>query len=148
MGFRGKYLLILARSLLFLQAAGSRVAQETERARRRKSTDSAVKSHSEMAEKSKVLVIGVTALIGKFVVEASAKSGHPTFALVAPPSTPSDAAKVDLVEGFKSLGVHVVLVRSYSRAIAFVSDTWFCFEEPKRHLPLNLVRRPEIRLQR
>ncbi|KAL3738662.1 hypothetical protein ACJRO7_020095 [Eucalyptus globulus] len=62
-----------------------------------------------MAEKSKVLVIGVTGLIGKFVVEASAKSGHPTFALVAPPSTPSDAAKVDLVEGFKSLGVHVVL---------------------------------------
>ncbi|KAK3420625.1 hypothetical protein EUGRSUZ_G01489 [Eucalyptus grandis] len=56
-----------------------------------------------MAEKSKVLVIGITGLIGKFVVEASAKSGHPTFALLAPPSTP------DLVEGFKSLGVHVVL---------------------------------------
>ncbi|KAF8027315.1 hypothetical protein BT93_E0275 [Corymbia citriodora subsp. variegata] len=61
-----------------------------------------------MAEKSKVLVIGVTGLIGKFVVEASAKSGHPTFALVAPPSTPSDSAKADLVEGFKSLGVFVI----------------------------------------
>ncbi|KAK3429818.1 hypothetical protein EUGRSUZ_E01314 [Eucalyptus grandis] len=61
-----------------------------------------------MAEKSKVLVIGVTRLIGKFVVEASAKSGHPTFALLAPPSTPSDPAEADLVEGFKSLGVRVV----------------------------------------
>ncbi|XP_048132244.1 phenylcoumaran benzylic ether reductase POP1-like [Rhodamnia argentea] len=55
-----------------------------------------------MAEKSKVLVIGVTALIGKFVVEASAKSGHPTFALVGP-SIPSN-----LVQGFNSLGVHLV----------------------------------------
>uniref|UniRef100_A0A803NN41 NmrA-like domain-containing protein n=1 Tax=Cannabis sativa TaxID=3483 RepID=A0A803NN41_CANSA len=32
-------------------------------------------------EKSKVLIIGGTGYIGKFVVEASAKAGHPTFAL-------------------------------------------------------------------
>ncbi|KAI3762827.1 hypothetical protein L1987_53269 [Smallanthus sonchifolius] len=34
------------------------------------------------AEKSKILVIGGTGYIGKFVVEASVKAGHPTFALV------------------------------------------------------------------
>ncbi|XP_010055404.2 phenylcoumaran benzylic ether reductase Pyrc5 [Eucalyptus grandis] len=62
-----------------------------------------------MAEKSKVLVIGVTGLIGKFVVEASAKSGHPTFAFVEPLSTPSDAAKTNFVQGFRRLGVYVVL---------------------------------------
>ncbi|KAF4357262.1 hypothetical protein F8388_002770 [Cannabis sativa] len=32
-------------------------------------------------EKSKVLIIGGTGYIGKFVVEASVKAGHPTFAL-------------------------------------------------------------------
>ncbi|XP_039169295.1 phenylcoumaran benzylic ether reductase Pyrc5 [Eucalyptus grandis] len=62
-----------------------------------------------MAEKSKVLVIGVTGLIGKFVVEASAKSGHPTFAFVEPLSTPADAAKANFVQGFRRLGVYVVL---------------------------------------
>ncbi|KAF8027313.1 hypothetical protein BT93_E0273 [Corymbia citriodora subsp. variegata] len=61
-----------------------------------------------MTEKSKVLVIGITGLIGKFVVEASAKAGHPTFALLAPPSTPSDPARTGLVEGFKILGVFVI----------------------------------------
>ncbi|XP_056160576.1 phenylcoumaran benzylic ether reductase POP1-like [Syzygium oleosum] len=55
-----------------------------------------------MAEKSKVLVIGVTALIGKFIVEASAKSGHPTFAVVG------KCAPSSLVQGFTGLGVHVV----------------------------------------
>ncbi|KAA3467012.1 isoflavone reductase-like protein [Gossypium australe] len=32
-----------------------------------------------MAEKSKVLIIGGTGYLGKFIVEASAKEGHPTF---------------------------------------------------------------------
>ncbi|XVE66982.1 hypothetical protein DITRI_Ditri08aG0123700 [Diplodiscus trichospermus] len=32
-----------------------------------------------MAEKSKILVIGGTGYIGKFIGEASAKAGHPTF---------------------------------------------------------------------
>ncbi|XP_030533802.1 phenylcoumaran benzylic ether reductase Betv6-like [Rhodamnia argentea] len=60
-----------------------------------------------MAEKSKVLVIGGTGYIGKFIVEASAKSGHPTFALVRE-STLSNPAKANIVEGFKSLGVDLV----------------------------------------
>ncbi|KAF8027283.1 hypothetical protein BT93_E0250 [Corymbia citriodora subsp. variegata] len=60
-----------------------------------------------MSEKSKVLVIGGTGYIGKFIVEASAKSGHPTFALVREP-TLSNPAKAKIVEGFKSLGVNLV----------------------------------------
>ncbi|RWR82421.1 isoflavone reductase-like protein [Cinnamomum micranthum f. kanehirae] len=57
-----------------------------------------------MAEKSKILIIGGTGYIGKFIVEASAKSGHPTFALVRE-GTVSDPAKANLIEGFKNSGV-------------------------------------------
>ncbi|XP_042493033.1 phenylcoumaran benzylic ether reductase Betv6-like [Macadamia integrifolia] len=57
-----------------------------------------------MAEKSKILVIGGTGYIGTFIVEASAKSGHPTFALIRE-STASDPAKAQLVESFKNSGV-------------------------------------------
>lgn len=69
-----------------------------------------------MAEKSKVLVIGGTGYIGKFIVEASAKAGHPTFVLVRE-STVADPAKGKLVEKFKNLGVSPIYVRinsSYS----------------------------------
>ncbi|XP_058780738.1 phenylcoumaran benzylic ether reductase Betv6-like [Vicia villosa] len=59
-----------------------------------------------MAEKSKIL-IGGTGYIGKHIVEASAKAGHPTFALVRE-STLSDPAKANLLDNFKSLGVNLV----------------------------------------
>ncbi|KAK3022107.1 hypothetical protein RJ639_045951, partial [Escallonia herrerae] len=58
----------------------------------------------QMAEKSKVLIIGGTGYIGKFVVEASAKAGHPTCLLVRE-STISDPAKGKLIESFKDAGV-------------------------------------------
>ncbi|GLT71039.1 hypothetical protein SLA2020_430830 [Shorea laevis] len=57
-----------------------------------------------MAQNSKILIIGGTGYIGKFIVEASAKAGHPTFALVRE-STVSDPVKGKLVENFKDLGV-------------------------------------------
>nr|XP_010906353.3 LOW QUALITY PROTEIN: isoflavone reductase-like protein [Elaeis guineensis] len=53
---------------------------------------------------SKILIIGGTGYIGKFVVGASARSGHPTFALVRD-TTPSDPAKAQLLETFKNSGV-------------------------------------------
>ncbi|XP_027153979.1 isoflavone reductase homolog PCBER-like [Coffea eugenioides] len=53
---------------------------------------------------SKILIIGGTGNIGKYVVEASAKAGHPTFALVRE-STISDPKKAAIIESFKSLGV-------------------------------------------
>lgn len=58
-----------------------------------------------MAEK--ILIIGGTGYIGKSIVEASAKSGHPTFALLRE-STVSDATKAQLVQGFKNSGVTIL----------------------------------------
>ncbi|XP_027068202.1 phenylcoumaran benzylic ether reductase Pyrc5 [Coffea arabica] len=57
-----------------------------------------------MAVKSKILIIGGTGYIGKYVVEASAKAGHPTFALVGE-NTISDPERAANLESFKSLGV-------------------------------------------
>jgi len=64
-----------------------------------------------MAEKSKILFIGGTGYIGKHIVEASAKAGHPTFALVRE-STLADPAKANLLNNFKTLGVNLVPVRN------------------------------------
>ncbi|KAK4390696.1 Isoflavone reductase-like protein [Sesamum angolense] len=60
-----------------------------------------------MAEKSKILIIGGTGYIGKFIVEASAKSGHPTFVLLRE-STVSHPVKGQIAEGFKNSGVAVL----------------------------------------
>ncbi|XP_077244334.1 phenylcoumaran benzylic ether reductase Betv6 [Tasmannia lanceolata] len=60
-----------------------------------------------MAGKSKILIIGGTGYIGKFIVEASAKSGHPTFALVRE-STVSDPIKGKIIENFKNSGVTLI----------------------------------------
>ncbi|KAI3464936.1 hypothetical protein Pfo_021599 [Paulownia fortunei] len=60
-----------------------------------------------MAEKSKILIVGGTGYIGKFIVEASAKSGHPTFALLRE-TTASDPVKSKLIEGFKNSGVTIL----------------------------------------
>ncbi|KAL4559426.1 hypothetical protein LXL04_031564 [Taraxacum kok-saghyz] len=58
-------------------------------------------------EISKILVIGGTGYIGKFVVDASAKAGHPTYVLVRE-STVSDPVKGKLVQSFKNSGVNLV----------------------------------------
>ncbi|XP_073136453.1 isoflavone reductase-like protein isoform X1 [Henckelia pumila] len=60
-----------------------------------------------MSEKSKILVIGGTGYIGKYVVEASAKSGHPTFALCRE-RTISDPNKAKLIQDFKNSGVTIL----------------------------------------
>ncbi|MBA0823310.1 hypothetical protein Goarm_020049 [Gossypium armourianum] len=65
-----------------------------------------------MAEKSKVLIIGGTGYLGKFIVEASAKEGHPTFVFVRE-STVSDPVKGKLVDNFKNLGVHLLFGDMY-----------------------------------
>lgn len=57
-----------------------------------------------MAEKSKILIIGGTGYLGKFIVEASTKAGHPTFALVRE-ATAADPLKGQLIHGFKNSGV-------------------------------------------
>ncbi|KAI5019384.1 hypothetical protein ZWY2020_044272 [Hordeum vulgare] len=54
--------------------------------------------------KSKILVIGGTGYIGKHVVAASARLGHPTLALVRD-TAPSDPAKAQLLKTFQDSGV-------------------------------------------
>ncbi|VVA95339.1 unnamed protein product [Arabis nemorensis] len=61
----------------------------------------------ETTKKSKVLVIGGTGYIGKFIVQESAKSGHQTFALVREASL-SDPVKGKTVKSFKDLGVTIL----------------------------------------
>ncbi|KAJ0010902.1 hypothetical protein Pint_34691 [Pistacia integerrima] len=62
---------------------------------------------SVMATKSKILFIGGTGYIGKFIVEASAKASHPTFVLVRE-ATLSNPDKSKIIENFKSLGVNFI----------------------------------------
>ncbi|KAL7604480.1 hypothetical protein Lser_V15G19659 [Lactuca serriola] len=61
-----------------------------------------------MAEKSKILIIGGTGYIGKFVAEASAKEGHPTFILTRE-STIKHPEKSKLLNNFTSLGAKLVI---------------------------------------
>ncbi|MFS7950674.1 putative NmrA-like domain, NAD(P)-binding domain superfamily [Helianthus anomalus] len=60
-----------------------------------------------MTEKSKILIIGGTGYIGKFIVEASANAGHPTFVLVRE-STLSDPSKSSLIDSFNNSGVTII----------------------------------------
>ena len=62
-----------------------------------------------MAHKCKILIIGGTGYIGKYIVEASVKAGHPTFALVKE-NTTSNPEKSKLIESFKSSGVTLLHV--------------------------------------
>ncbi|CAI9780543.1 unnamed protein product [Fraxinus pennsylvanica] len=60
-----------------------------------------------MGEKSKILIIGATGYVGKFIVEASIKLGHPTFAMVRE-SSASDPQKSEVIQNFNKLGVSIV----------------------------------------
>ena len=71
-----------------------------------------------MAAKSKILVIGGTGYIGKFIVKASAETGHPTFVLVRD-NTLSHPEKSKLVESFKSFGVTLLYVCAFHLQFIF-----------------------------
>ncbi|XP_042482150.1 eugenol synthase 2-like [Macadamia integrifolia] len=62
-----------------------------------------------MASKSKILIIGGTGYIGKFIVEASAKSGHQTFALLRDTAASPGSEKAKFLESFKNSGVTFLL---------------------------------------
>lgn len=72
-----------------------------------------------MAEKSKILVLGGTGYIGKFIIEASAKAGHPTFALIRE-STVSHPEKSKLIESFKTSGVTLLYVCIFQTINLFI----------------------------
>nr|CAB3472561.1 unnamed protein product [Digitaria exilis] len=57
-----------------------------------------------LEKKSRILVVGATGYLGRHVVTASARLGHPTFALVRD-TAPSDAAKAALLKSCHDAGV-------------------------------------------
>ncbi|KAK8939535.1 hypothetical protein KSP40_PGU015911 [Platanthera guangdongensis] len=59
------------------------------------------------ADKSRILIIGGTGYIGRFIVKASARAGNPTFALIRE-STAADPAKAKILEEFKASGVTLI----------------------------------------
>lgn len=80
-------------------------------------------------EQSKILVIGGTGYIGKFIVEGSAKSGHQTFALVRESSL-SDPVKGKIVQNFKDLGVTILYVRFLVSKFYQTSRSMICISQP------------------
>ncbi|KAJ1393658.1 NmrA-like domain [Sesbania bispinosa] len=60
------------------------------------------------AADTKILFIRGTGYIGKFIVEASLKAGHPTYLLVRESSL-SHPARSPIIQKFKTLGVNIVL---------------------------------------
>ncbi|KAG2319040.1 hypothetical protein Bca4012_054697 [Brassica carinata] len=82
-----------------------------------------------MANKSSILFIGGTGYIGKYIVEASARSGHPTLVLVRN-STLTSPSRSTTIDNFKNLGVrfllgdlndHTSLVNSIKQADVVIS---------------------------
>ncbi|MED6169477.1 hypothetical protein PIB30_021777 [Stylosanthes scabra] len=64
---------------------------------------------------TKILFIGGTGYIGKFIVEASINAGHPTFLFVRKSSL-SNPEKAPLINKFKNLGVQLVFGDVYDHA--------------------------------
>ncbi|KAL5671420.1 hypothetical protein ACJX0J_015726, partial [Zea mays] len=67
------------------------------------------------SEKSKILVVGGTGYLGRHVVAASARLGHPTSALVRD-TAPSDPAKAALLKTFQDAGVTLLKGDLYDQA--------------------------------
>ncbi|RLN11372.1 isoflavone reductase-like protein [Panicum miliaceum] len=64
-------------------------------------------SSAALEERSRVLVIGGTGYIGRFIVAASAREGHPTSVLVRD-FAPVNPAKAAFLQGFRETGVTLV----------------------------------------
>lgn len=84
---------------------------------------------------TKILIVGGTGYIGKFIVEASAKLGHPTFVLVRE-ATLTSPAKSQLIDSFKSLGVSFVQVRTLEIFVVSI----LCFRKRVYYKNLNTRR--------
>ncbi|KAJ0096977.1 hypothetical protein Patl1_28194 [Pistacia atlantica] len=56
-------------------------------------------------EKSKILIIGATGYLGKYMVNASVSMGHSTFAFVRPLKPNAHPSKLQLHQEFQSMGV-------------------------------------------
>ncbi|KAH7668757.1 NAD-dependent epimerase/dehydratase domain-containing protein [Dioscorea alata] len=62
----------------------------------------------EVINKSKILIIGVTSYIGRYLVEASLSMGHPTFALVRETTMANHPDKARYIQDLKESGVTIL----------------------------------------
>ncbi|KAM7275046.1 hypothetical protein ACFE04_016912 [Oxalis oulophora] len=94
--------------------------------------------HVTLGGKSKILVIGATGYVGKYIVEASAKQGHTTFALVRD-ANPSDPEKSQLVNSFKSLGVTLLIgdLNDHTSLVNAIKQADVVISTVGRHLLLD-----------
>ncbi|XP_068664269.1 isoeugenol synthase 1-like [Aristolochia californica] len=60
-----------------------------------------------MAAKNRILILGATGYLGKYIVKASTAMGHPTCVYVRPIALSADTPKVELIRQFESMGVVV-----------------------------------------
>ena len=85
--------------------------RESERARER---ELKAKANMERGEGSKILVIGGSGYIGKYMVKASVSLGHPTYVYSRQLTPHSSPSKRELIQQFQSIGVTIVYVRVYT----------------------------------
>ena len=62
------------------------------------------------SEGSRILVIGGTGYIGKYIVKASVLLGHPTYVYSRKLTPQTSPSKKDLIHQFQSMGVTIVHV--------------------------------------
>ncbi|GAB4846638.1 hypothetical protein Ancab_025644 [Ancistrocladus abbreviatus] len=77
-----------------------------------------------MGAKSRILIIGGSGYIGKYIAEASAKAGHPTFALLRE-ATISNPSKSSLIQSFRNHGVLMIQANEFGRRLSSDSGCFF-----------------------
>ena len=98
----------------------------------------------------RILVIGATGYIGRFVAQAAVAAGHPTYALIRP-STASDPAKSQLVQELKDSGVYILYVyvnlilRYKSFVISLLRVLRSLFIHRVLHLKYDIIHENECR---
>ncbi|XP_039135202.1 phenylcoumaran benzylic ether reductase Betv6-like isoform X2 [Dioscorea cayenensis subsp. rotundata] len=99
----------------------------------------------EVINKSKILIIGVTGYIGRYLVEASLSMGHPTFALVRETTMANHPDKARYMQDLKDSGV-TILFRYFPSEFGFDVDKVRILEPAKSTLAIKARVREEIRM--
>jgi len=77
---------------------------------------------------NRILIIGGTGYIGKYMAKASVSLGYPTYVLVRPSTAAApDSFKEILLQEFKDIGIHILQVSEYSMLFWICSCGILCF---------------------
>ena len=72
------------------------------------------------SERSKILIVGATGYLGKYMVKASVSMGHFTCAFVRPLKPDPEPSKLQLHKEFQSMGVTIFPVFIYSSVYMYM----------------------------